>query len=53
MNIARKGMMVYLIGNPDQVKMKILASLASSWFNFFLLTYVTQRLPNWAGSMNH
>jgi len=32
MNIARKGMVVYLIGNPDQVKMKILVSFAPSWF---------------------
>jgi hypothetical protein len=26
-------MMVYLIGFPDQVKKKIFASLAPSWFN--------------------
>jgi hypothetical protein len=27
-----QGMMIYLIGFPDQVKNKIFASLAPSWF---------------------
>jgi len=34
MKIALQGMMVYLISCPDQVKNKILASFAPSWFVF-------------------
>jgi len=35
MNYCPQGMMVYLIGYPDQVKNKILASFVSLWFVSF------------------